>query len=132
MNEALRSCIFILSACTLCACHHDNPLKTHSKYETLAFLMNASANAERRLHIPTQKDSYGYAYLECMDGKKSPEFQCAALYSEMIVFAKEGHYAGFKSLRAKDLIDSTFFIKIADDYAEFAATHEPHFVSERH
>ncbi len=94
--------------------------------------MNASANAERRLHIPTQKDSYGYAYLECMDGKKSPELHCASLYLGMAAFAKENHYPGFKSLRAKDLVDSTFFKKIADDYAEFAATYEPHFVGEVH
>lgn len=132
MNKGLKVCIVVLSALSLCACHHENPLKTHSKKDTLSFLMNASANAEKRLHIPTQKDSYGYAYLECMDGKSSPELQCTALSLGMLAFAREGHYPGFNKLSAKDLIDSAFFATIADDYAEFAATHEPHFVSEAH
>ncbi|RUR10816.1 T4SS-associated protein LvrD [Legionella sp. km772] len=132
MNRALKQCIVLLSVLTLCACHHDNPLKTHSKQDTLNFLLNASANAEKCLHILTQKDSYGYGYLECMDGKKSPELQCTALYLGMMEFAREGHYPGFNKLRAQDLIDAAFFTTIADDYAEFAVTHEPRFVIEAH
>lgn len=132
MPNLLRSCLLILGVVTLCACHHENPLKTHSKEETLTFLMNASANAEKRLHIPTQKDSYGFAYLECMDGKKNPELKCAGLFLGMILFAQEGHYPGFKTLKAQELIDSAFFITIADEYAEFAATHEPRFVNGAH
>lgn len=132
MSKVLKSCIFLLSVFALCACHHENPLKTHSKKDTLNFLMNASANVEKRLHFPTQKDSYGYAYLECMEGTKNPELKCGALYSKMAAFAQEGHYPGFNSLNVKDLTDSAFFIALADDYAEFAATHEPRFISEVH
>ncbi|MCW8452967.1 protein LvrD [Fluoribacter dumoffii] len=132
MNKLLSSCIMILGALTLCACHHENPLKTHLKKDTLNFLMNASANVEKRLHFPTQKDSYGYAYLECMEGTKNPELQCGALYNKMVSFAKEGHYQDFKNLNIKDLTDSAFFIALADDYAEFAGTHEPRFISEAH
>lgn len=132
MTNALKTCFFILSVFALCACHHDNPLKTHSKQDTLNFLMNASANAEKRLHFITQKDSYGYAYLECMDGKKSPELNCTALYLGMMDFAREGHCPGFNTLRAQDLIDYSLFASLADDYAEFAATHEPRFVREAH
>lgn len=132
MNKALKQCVTLLSVLALCACHHDNPLKTHSKQDTLTFLLNASANAEKRLHIATQQDSYGYAYLECMDGQKSPELQCPALYQGMMEFAREGHYPGFNKLRTQDLTDYAFFTKIADDYAEFTVTHEPRFVIEAH
>lgn len=132
MTNALRNCFFILIVFALCACHHENPLKTHSKQDTLNFLMNASANAEKRLHFITQKDSYGYAYLECMDGKKSPELQCADLYLAMTSFAREGHCLGFNKLKVQDLTDYSFFTKLADDYAEFAATHEPRFIVEAH
>lgn len=132
MTNALKNCLLILSITALCACHHENPLKTQPKNDTLRFLMNASADAEKRLHIPTQKDSYGYAYLECMDGKKSPELRCLALYSGMMDFAREEHYIGFKKLKLHDLTDYSFFVTLAEDYAEFAATHEPEFVNEAH
>ena len=132
MNKALKQCITLLSVLALCACHHDNPLKTHSKQDTLTFLLNASANAEKRLHILTQQDSYGYGYLECMDGQKGPELQCPALYQGMVTFAREGRYLGFDKLRTQDLTDYTLFKKIVDDYAEFAVTHEPRFVIEAH
>ncbi|MFO2625227.1 T4SS-associated protein LvrD [Legionella pneumophila serogroup 1] len=122
----------LLGVLILCACHHKNPLTTHSKEDSLKFLLNASANAEKRLHIPTQKDSYGYAYLECMDGKKSPELPCDALYQGMTSFAKEQHEAGFEHLIVNDLTDHAVFASLAEDYAEYAATHEPHFISENH
>jgi hypothetical protein len=130
MNKALRGCLFILSVFALCACHHDNPLKKHSKQDTLAFLLNASANAEKRLHIATQKDSYGYGYLECMGGQENPELHCNALYLGILMFAQEGHYPGFNKLNAQDLTDYAFFATIADDLAEFAVTHEPLFIIE--
>ena len=132
MTNTLRNCFLMLSVFALFACHYENPLKTHSKQDTLNFLMNASANAEKRLHFITQKDSFGYAYLECMEGKKSPELNCTALYLGMMDFAREGHYPGFNTLRAQDLIDYPLFASLADDYAEFAATHEPRFVVEAH
>lgn len=118
----------LASVLTLCGCHQDNPLKTHEKRATVAFLMNASANAEYRLHFVIQKNAYGYAYLECMEGKKSPEINCDALYQAMSHFAHEGYYPGFKNLTEAHLQDRTFFTNLADDYAEFAATHEPHLV----
>ncbi|MCL9682912.1 T4SS-associated protein LvrD [Legionella maioricensis] len=129
MKNLLKSSVVLLGIIALCACHHQNPLTTHSKQDTFRFLLNASANSEKRLHIPTQKDSYGYAYLECMDGKTSPEISCDALYKEMVSFAKEQH-TGFEHLSVKDVTDSSVFASLAEDYAEYAATHEPHILSE--
>jgi hypothetical protein len=130
MNK-LKTIIVLASLIILCACHHKNPLKSHSKQETISFLMNASANAEQRHHFSIQKDSYGYAYLECMDGKNSPEIKCNVLYEGIVSFAKEGYYQGFEQLTVQDLADYSFFLSLADEYAEFAATHEPHFVTKR-
>ncbi len=45
---------------SLAACSHESPLKTHPAKETVRFLMNASANAERRLHFPIKSIDYGY------------------------------------------------------------------------
>lgn len=132
MKNLLKSSVVLLGIIALCACHHQNPLTTHSKQDTFRFLLNASANTEKRLHIPTQKDSYGYAYLECMDGKKNPELQCDALYRGMVSFAKEQHEASFKHLSINDLSDHSVFTSLADNYAEYTATHEPHFISEKH
>lgn len=129
MNRLLKVSAVLLSTLTLCSCHHKNPLTTHTKQDTFQFLLNASANAEKRLHIPTQKDSYGYAYLECMDGKTSPDLSCKALYQEMVSFAQEQH-TGFEQLSLKDVTDSSVFASLAEDYAEYAATHEPHLLSE--
>ncbi|MFO2820581.1 T4SS-associated protein LvrD [Legionella pneumophila serogroup 1] len=129
MNRLLKVCTVLLGALTLCACYHKNPLTTHTKQDTLKFLLNASANTEKRLHIPTQKDSYGFAYMECMDGKTSPDLSCSTLYQEMVSFAKEQH-TGFESLSVKDITDSRVFASLAEDYAEYAATHEPHLLGE--
>ncbi|MHA3320886.1 T4SS-associated protein LvrD [Legionella pneumophila] len=132
MKHLLKSSLSLIGILALCACHHKNPLTTHSKADLLKFLLNASANAEKRLHIPIQKDSYGYAYLECMDGKKSSELSCDALYQEIASFAKEQHEAGFEHLNFNDLTDHAVFASLAEDYAEYATTHEPHFISEKH
>ncbi|MBX3710332.1 MAG: protein LvrD [Gammaproteobacteria bacterium] len=129
MTSLLKISVALLGVLTLCACHHKNPLTTHTKQDTFKFLLNASANAEKRLHIPTQKDSYGFAYLECMNGKASPDLSCGALYQEMVSFAKEQH-TGFEQLSLKDITDSNVFASLAEDYAEYAATHEPHLLSE--
>ncbi|HHG8507938.1 TPA: T4SS-associated protein LvrD [Legionella pneumophila] len=129
MRNLLKISAMLLGVLTLCACHHKNPLTTHTKQDTLKFLLNASANAEKRLHIPIQKDSYGYVYLECMDGRASSELSCNALYQEMVSFAKEQH-TGFEHLSVKDVSDSSVYASLAEDYAEYAATHEPHLLSE--
>ena len=129
MKSLLKNSVVLLGVIALCACHHQNPLTTHSKEVSLRFLLNASANAEKSLRIPIQKDSYGFAYLECMDGKASPDLSCNALYQEMVSFAKEQH-TGFEHLSVNDVTDSNVFASLAEDYAEYAATHEPHLLGE--
>lgn len=123
-----KAIMVALGALILTACQHENPLKTQSKNNSVKFLMNASANAEKRAGFAIQKDSYGYGYLECMDGKKSPEVRCDELYQGMLSFAKEGHYKGFESLSLADLTDKSVFEGLADDYAEFAVNNWPKFV----
>lgn len=128
MNLSLKKImVMTVSAVLLSACHHENPLKTHPIKESTAFLVNASANAEKRLHFSIQQDSYGYAYLECMEGKQSAEIQCDHLYQGMVAFAKENHYVGFKSITLSDLTDQRVFQVLGDDYAETAATTWPHY-----
>lgn len=111
----------------LSACHHDNPLKTHSLKEVAVFLLNASANVEKRLHFAIQQDAYGYGYLECMEGKKSAEIHCSDLLNGMVQFAQENHYPAFKNITLSDLTDKTVFERIGDEYAEVAVTTWPHF-----
>lgn len=129
MNTLIKGLIVGLMAVTISACHHDNPLKTQPAKASVTFLINASANAEKRLHFAIHRDAYGFAYLECMEGKQSPEINCDALYQGMITFAKEGHYAGFQTITQTDLTDQKVFESLADEYAETAATIWPHFVS---
>ncbi len=116
-----------ITAALLSACHHENPLKTHPRELSASFLVNASANVEKRLHFAIQQDSYGFGYLECMEGKKSPEIQCADLYQGMVAFARENHYAGFQSITLSDLTDQRVFKILGDAYAETAATTWPHY-----
>ncbi|HAT9621346.1 TPA: protein LvrD [Legionella pneumophila subsp. pneumophila] len=129
MNHLLKSLMVVLMAAAVCACQHENPLKTQPAKASVTFLINASANAEKRLHFAIHKDAYGFAYLECMEGKQSPEIQCDALYQGMIAFAKEGHYSGFQKITLADLTDKNLFELLADGYAETAATTWPHLVS---
>lgn len=105
------------------------PVKTQPAKASVTFLINASANAEKRLHFAIHKDAYGFAYLECMESKQSSDIQCDALYQGMIAFAKEGHYSGFQTITLPYLIDKKVFESLADEYAETAATIWPHFVS---
>lgn len=114
---------------TISACHHENPLKTQPPKASVTFLINASANAEKRLHFAIHKDAYGFAYLECMEGKQSPDIRCDALYQGIIAFAKEGHYSSFQTITLPDLTNQKVFESLADEYAETAATIWPHFVS---
>lgn len=128
MNLSWKKTVFMtVAAVFLGACQHENPLKTHPIKESTSFLVNASANVEKRLHFAIQQDAYGYAYLECMEGKKSAEIQCDNLYKGMIVFAKENHYSGFKNITLSDLTDQGVFQIFGDDYAETAATTWPHY-----
>jgi hypothetical protein len=122
----MKKNLFIITAvCLLSACHHDNPLSTHTKAQSAAFLMNASANVEQRLQFAGKKGDRGYGYLECMDGKKNPAIDCQALYRGMVTFAKEGHYAAFESLTLADLNDRAVFNNLADDFAEILMSTEP-------
>ena len=116
------------SALLLSACHHDNPLKTHTKKQSATFLMNASANVEKRLRFDVRKDEHGYGYLECMEGKKNPEIHCRNLYQGMLVFAKENHYPGFETLQIEEMLDQSTFAGLSDDYYEIMATTWPNYV----
>ena len=120
-----KQLLILTATCLLSACHHDNPLATHTKTQSATFLMNASANVEQRLAFAVKKGDRGCGYLECMDGKKNPAINCNALYSGIVSFAKEAHYSGFESLTLKDLSDRDVFNGLADDYAEILMSNEP-------
>ena len=117
----------VITALLLAGCHHDNPLTKHAPKESALFLMNASANVEKRLHFVIQQDAFGYGYLECMEGKKSVDIRCPDLLNGMVQFAKENHYPAFKQITLSDLTDKAMFEKIGDEYAEIAATTWPHY-----
>lgn len=110
---------------TLVACHHVNPLKSHTKQQSATFLVNASANVERRLKFDIKPDNNGYGYTECMEGKKNPEIVCEALYQGIIQFAKENHYPGFANLTMADLTEQTVFSSLIDDYYEIMIADYP-------
>lgn len=122
-----RQISVIITTLLLVACHHDNPLKTHAPKESALFLMNASANVEKRLHFVIQQDAFGYGYLECMEGKRSVDIRCPDLLNGMVQFAKENHYPAYKHITLSDLTDKSVFEKIGDEYAEIAATTWPHY-----
>lgn len=111
----------------LTACHHDNPLQTHTKQQSAAFLMNASANVELRLHFNVRKAEHGYGYVECMEGKNNAEIHCDALYQGMISFAKESHYPEFEGITLTDLTNHTVFNGLSDEYYDVMASTWPHF-----
>ena len=93
MKKLLKKMVGLTTVMMLLnACHHENPLKTQTIKISTKFLVNASANVEKRLEFPIHKDAFGFAYLECMEGKKSTEIRCRDLYQGMIAFAHEGHY----------------------------------------
>ncbi|HFS5639717.1 TPA: T4SS-associated protein LvrD [Legionella pneumophila] len=129
MNILIKGLMVGVMVATLSACHHENPLKTQPAKASVTFLINASANAEKRLHFAIHKDAYGFAYQECMEGKQSRDIQCNELYQGMIAFAREGHYSGFQTITQADLTEQKVFESLADEYAETAATIWPHFVS---
>lgn len=116
----------LLSTFLLNACHHDNPLKTQTKHKSAAFLMNASANVEKRLYFRVKENEHGYGYLECMEGK-NPDIHCKALYQGMVNFAKEGHYKGFESITLKDLTDQTAFTLLNNLYYEVMVSTWPRY-----
>ena len=117
----------VITVLLLAGCHHDNPLKTHSPKDSAIFLMNASANVEKRLNFAIQQGAFGFGYLECMEEKKSIEIRCPDLLNGMVRFAKENHYSAFKYVTLADLTDKTVFKTIGNDYAEIAATTWPHY-----
>ncbi|MDF1931658.1 T4SS-associated protein LvrD [Legionella pneumophila] len=129
MNTLIKGLMLGLMVVTISARHHENPLKTQPAKASVTFLINASANVEKRLHFAIHNDAYGFAYLECMEGKTSHDIRCDELYQGMIAFAKEGHHSGFQTITLADLTDKRVFESLADEYAETAATIWPHFVS---
>ena len=121
----MKKLLILSTACLLSACHHDNPLATHTKTQSATFLMNASANVEQRLAFAIKKGDRGCGYLECMDGKKNAAIDCNALYKGIVSFANESHYSGFEDLSLNDLADREVFNGLADDYAEILMSYEP-------
>ncbi|KTD20125.1 hypothetical protein [Legionella londiniensis] len=117
----------LITTLLLVACHHENPLKTQPAKASAIFLMNASANVEKRLHFAIAQGAYGYGYLECMEGKKSAEIHCPDLLNGIVRFAKENHYPLFKNITLADLTDKATFEQLGDEYAEIAATTWPHY-----
>jgi hypothetical protein len=115
----------------LTACHHDNPLTTHPKQQSAAFLMNASANVELRLQFDVKRAERGYGYVECMEGNHNPEINCDALYAGMVAFAKEGHYPGFEAITLADLAQKNVFAALSDDYIEVMASTWPNYFMNR-
>lgn len=128
INAALLVNTTLVFMFLLTGCHHENPLKTQPIKDSAVFLMNASANVEKRLKLAISKDSLGFAYLECMEGKKSHEIQCPELLQGIVAFAKENHYPAFKYLTLAHLTDKVVFESIADEYAQTAATLWPQLV----
>jgi len=126
--NALAACaLFLLSGCQQ---NQPNPLQTHTKIESATFLMNASANVEKRLHFSIKADERGYGYLECMEGKKNPEINCDSLYQAMLTFAKEKHYPGFENMTLAQLTDLQSFEPLSDDYVEIMMTTWPTYYQE--
>lgn len=119
--------VVIASTFAISACQAENPFKTHTVKESATFLMQASANAEKRLGFDIKKDDHGYGWLECMEGKNNPEIDCKKLYTEMIAFAREGHIAGFKKITLDFLTDKTLLETLGDDYAEIMISTHPVF-----
>ena len=107
-----------LAILLLSACHHENPLQSHSKQENLVFLINASANAEKRLQLDIKDDDRGVVYWECMGSEKHQEINCDALYQAMINFAEEGHYKAYKTITLSQLTDAKVFKGIDEEYLE--------------
>jgi len=117
----------IASTLALTACKAENPFKTHTVKECANFLMQASANAEKKLNFKIRKDEYGYGWLECMEGKTNPEIDCKQLYQGMITFARAGHIKGFEKITLASLTEASLLEQLGDDYAETMISTNPVF-----
>lgn len=122
MNKPTTLTTLILGAALLSACHQ-NPLKTQPKSQSAAFLISASAVAERHLKRDIPEDSLGGAYTDCMENK-AENINCLALYNAMTTFANKGKYPKFQDLRLSDLTDRMVFQQLRDEYEEILLTTE--------
>lgn len=104
----------------------ENPLDKNSPKESANFLIQASANAEKRLALKLKEDERGAAYIECMEDKNA-EFPCEKLFETMISFAKENHYPKFKTLRLAELKNPRSFTRLQDDYYEALVSSLPEY-----
>lgn len=122
MKKITTLASLMLGTVLLTACHQ-NPLKTQPKGKGAAFLIGASAVAERHLKLGIPEGSLGGVYTDCMEGK-AEKINCAALYEAMTAFARTGKYPDFKDLTLADLRDKEVFASLRDEYEEVLLTTE--------
>lgn len=95
---------------SLTACH-ENPMHTHSKQETIAFLRTAATHAEKEMHLNARKG--GRFYANCMEGNNE-EINCQQFFNAMLQFAKTSQ--AYSELTYKELTDAKQYAALAEDY----------------
>ena len=106
-------CIFTLASVVLLAgCQENpNPLKKMEPSVVAKFLVDASANAEKKLNLYRRFQRKGYQ--RCIEEQESVAL-CNKLYSEILAYAKTQD--DFKEVTLSNLKDRTLWKSIQDDY----------------
>lgn len=98
---ALATTTFMLTAC------HKNPLKQHSESKGAEFLVAASEQAEKTLHLIIPPKDAGSLYRTCMEGEgEAKNIDCKALYKAMTQSVKK---RDFKGIKVADLTDKEVY-----------------------
>jgi hypothetical protein len=102
MKEKILGAAVFTSVALLSACHQD-ALKREPQDKSVAFLIKASTEAGKKLHM-SYKPSHAYSF--CMTGNPT-KINCDALYEEMLAVAKTSD--NFKDLTRTELTDQAAF-----------------------
>ena len=95
--------VLVLSSATLLSACHQDALKSEPQDKTIAFLIEASAKAGKKLKID-YKPSHAYSF--CMSGNPT-HLNCDALFKEIVAIAEKT--PNFKGLTEKALTNPSSF-----------------------
>ena len=101
----MKRCItaLVFSSVTLLSACHQDALKREPQDKTIAFLIEASAKAGKKLGVD-YKPSHAYSF--CMSGNPT-KINCDALFQEIVAIAETT--PNFKNLTEKELTSPSSF-----------------------
>ena len=107
----------MMTALSLSACSHKNPMETEPKEETAKFLVQASTYAEIKINY--QIKHHGITYAGCMQkryGSKISKADCEKLYNYIIEYARQSN-TDYENITYEDLTNKQVFDAVHDEYS---------------